>query len=927
MKLKILLIFALVQYLDASMDVLYPFGTDHGDKNFSDNHPILGPFQITPEFPFFNKSFSSYFINLNGLISFNSTTTNITQIQFPVRDLNCIAPFWNELNSTNGGTIFYRQVTNSTILNLIGLEIKNSYENFVNFRPTWALIVTWFELANESNEKNTFQATIATNGRNSFAIFNYHKLEWSKLDNIKQLAQVGFNLDDGFTFYTLSYFTSNVTSIQYESNVKRPGRWIFRIDDDLEEGGCKTQGYVSINPYIVYFIGGEDVQITGPCFDASNGNATIQIESYDKIDCKIINSNICVFKTPLFNRIGRISLVLTINGNEKFYASLYTRDQSVRPEINGLKPYYYKKTQSNETLSINWNYGYSSHIYVIRILNNTTETKLIKTHTQKQNNASLSQSDLFFDKSFASVENNYLVVGFKKNLSEKIQLENYLFIYNYVVLNNDVIENDNEQTNVTSNSTCGRWAMDQKDISLYMQRLPPCWPRLPWFAPSSFGDFIQDKVCNPSNSDGCSYLHNGSKVCYTSRSSNFFNSKKTGQQCCYDSNSNLVVGPPGGGTLDLAHTDNPIDHFIEDVKPYYWCCILSDQCDLYYEKRPSDNGTRWTPPSPGGGSGDPHFTTFDGVEYTFNGLGEFTLFEISEVNFTCQIRTSPLRLSDGSNSTGTVFKAVAIKGDSKTDLVQIELDSGNNLLIYVNGILSEIDDQFVNLNEILLKKNNDTNIELIYSVGINFQIILTPLKNAFLIFSSIESKFKDKTRGLLGNFNGNKKDDFLLPNGTVLDLNSENDKDIFEQFGQKWLTNAKSSVFTYQQGFQHENFIDLDYEPKFIQNGINFSNSSLEEIAKKKCGSNKNCLYDISVTSEIEIGVLNLNFDEKLEMFQKEIQQISQSTSTSPSTSASNNIVTTTFNSSDRVYTSWKNYTFMFIELILIFQIFKIIYQ
>lgn len=926
MKFKLLFVIALLQYIDTSMDILYPFGVDNGDKNFSDNEQILGPFQMSVEFPFFNQSFSTYYINLNGLISLNGSSNNITFNQFPVKDLNCIAPFWSQINSTNGGSVFYRQVTNSTILNQIGFDVKNSYENFVNFRPTWALIVTWFELGLKLNEapKNTFQAIIATNGRHSFAIFNYHKLEWSKLNHAEQHAQAGFNhFGDSSTYFAMNNsYTSNILSIQYDSNVKKPGRWIFRIDDDLEEGGCNTQGYVTINPYYVYFIGGEHVQVTGPCFNVEKDKATITFDSdiNNKVECKIINSNNCVFKTPLFNKIGSISIELTINENQKFYTWLYTRDQSQTPEIKGLKPFYYKNTKSEEILSINWNYGYSTDIYVIRVFKSATETKLIKTYDQKQMNASFSQSDLFFDTNDGSVENSYLAIGNRKNLNEKVQIDNYLFIYNFVVLNNDTIENNNEQTNVTSNSTCGRWASDQIDVSLYQMSLPPCWPRLPWFAPSSFGDFVQDKVCNPSNVDGCSFLHPGSKVCYTSRSSFFFNSKKSGQQCCYDSNSNLLVGPPGGGTLDLAHINNPIDHFIEDVKPFYWCCILSKECDLYYEKRPSDNGTRWTPPTPGGGSGDPHFTTFDGVEYTFNGFGEYTLFEISEKNFTCQIRTSPLRLNDKSDSTGTVFKAIAIKSDS--DQIQIELDSANNLLIFVNGILSDInDDEIINLNEILLKKNNDTSIELIYSIGINFQIILTPLKNAFLIFSSIESKFKGKTRGLLGNFNGDKNDDFILPNKTVLILDPEKDQDIFEQFGQKWLINAKSSVFTYQQGFQHENFVELDYKPKFIQNGINFSNSSLEELAKKKCGTNKNCLYDISVTSEIEIGVLNLNFDEKLQNFEKELEQIIQTTTSTKNPITSNNIITTTFNSSNRIYFSWTNIILIFIKIFLILQI------
>ena len=37
--------------------------------------------------------------------------------------------------------------------------------------------------------------------------------------------------------------------------------------------------------------------------------------------------------------------------------------------------------------------------------------------------------------------------------------------------------------------------------------------------------------------------------------------------------------------------------------------------------------------------GDPHFVTFDGFNYTFNGMGEFTMVEESRSGFELQGRT------------------------------------------------------------------------------------------------------------------------------------------------------------------------------------------------------------------------------------------------------------------------------------------------
>ena len=893
MNIRLFIILLLANYLNSTLDIFYPFGEENGDRiMFKNDDRFLGPFDIAIQFPFFNKSFSSVFVNTNGLISFVTGISSFKPVPFPLYNVIGVAPFWNDIDTRKGGDIFYRQVFDSNTLNQIGSDIRSSFSAFDNFRPSWALVVTWFKVAQYSQSqdlpKNTFQALISTNGRHSFTIFNYHELQWSKSQNIDKHAQAGFNAGDGIIYYALNNsFTPNITNIAFESNVRKPEKWIFRIDDQsIEEGGCNIQGSVTLNPFVVYFIGGEEILVTGPCFNVNQDVAKIIIDSFDdhSIECQILDSNGCKFTTPLFKKIGRIPLVLRINDNQTFHGNIFTKDESIHSKIDGLRPYYFKTNESNENVSLVWysdktNYLYD--IYSIRISENYTKSvKLIESNLEL-NSTIFNSSLLFFDNPLDKVDNFYLVIGIKRKINQQIELKNYLFISNYFVIDTNLIENRKKEI---LDYLCENWASKQPDPTPYLQGLPPCWPTLPSIVngnvPESFGDFIQDKACNPSKPQHCSSFHPGSKVCYRSQSSFTLNSFTAGQQCCYDNQNNLIIGPPGGGTLDLMHSDehwySPILHFWVDVRPYFVCCKLSANCDKYYEKRPSDDGTRWIPPAPAGGSGDPHFTTFDGVEYTFNGHGEYTFFEINEINFTCQIRSSPLKLNDLAKSDGTVFRAIAIKGDSNTDSIQIELDLGNNVLIYVNGIVVDLINENINLNQLSLKINNSTDIELTYWHGINFQILLTPQKNAFLIFCSIDLKFKNKTRGLLGNFNGNQTDDFRLPNGTVLNLDKDKDRDIFENFGQNWLINNKSSVFTYESEFQHSNYIDLNYRPKFFQDGITFANSSLEFLAREKCGENKKCLYDVSVTSDIEIGVLNVNFDKKIEVFQQDLAIVSQ---------------------------------------------------
>ena len=79
----------------------------------------------------------------------------------------------------------------------------------------------------------------------------------------------------------------------------------------------------------------------------------------------------------------------------------------------------------------------------------------------------------------------------------------------------------------------------------------------------------------------------------------------SGQQCCYDKNGILVIRPPGGGTVDLYAPNTwggRLKHLIYDVVPFLYCCkgeLKEHYCDKYYERRPSDDGSRFNCRPPG----------------------------------------------------------------------------------------------------------------------------------------------------------------------------------------------------------------------------------------------------------------------------------------------------------------------------------------
>ena len=69
-------------------------------------------------------------------------------------------------------------------------------------------------------------------------------------------------------------------------------------------------------------------------------------------------------------------------------------------------------------------------------------------------------------------------------------------------------------------------------------------------------------------------------------------------------------------------------------------------------------------------NGEPHFVTLDGVEYTFNGYGEYHLLQVADPEFKLQGRLQPLIDEHGNATRGTVYKAFALK-ENNSDILQV----------------------------------------------------------------------------------------------------------------------------------------------------------------------------------------------------------------------------------------------------------------
>ena len=68
-------------------------------------------------------------------------------------------------------------------------------------------------------------------------------------------------------------------------------------------------------------------------------------------------------------------------------------------------------------------------------------------------------------------------------------------------------------------------------------------------------------------------------------------------------------------------------------------------------------------------------------------------------------------------------------------------------------------------------------------------------------------------------------------------------------------TTANNSLFTYPEGKSHQSYFGVNYTPNFLDEGEPvFTNATLGQQARAVCGDNKQCLFDIQATGNVNIG-------------------------------------------------------------------------
>ncbi|NCR99411.1 MAG: hypothetical protein GPJ32_16725 [Microcystis aeruginosa L311-01] len=215
------------------------------------------------------------------------------------------------------------------------------------------------------------------------------------------------------------------------------------------------------------------------------------------------------------------------------------------------------------------------------------------------------------------------------------------------------------------------------------------------------------------------------------------------------------------------------------------------------------------PPLPGGGGGgswgDPHLTTFDGIKYDFQSVGEFTLVKSTTDDFEIQTRQQPW---NGSTSV-SVNSAIAIKLGGQR--IGFYLNDPNPLKI--NGIAANLPNgQLYAIGQNLIVRDGDS-----YSIfSANNDYINIDFNSTYInINLGLAENRKGNLIGLLGNYNGTTNDDFALRNGTVIGGTITTGQ-LYGEYDDSWRITQATSLFDYGTGQNTNTFTDLTFPNNVI---------------------------------------------------------------------------------------------------------------
>lgn len=251
--------------------------------------------------------------------------------------------------------------------------------------------------------------------------------------------------------------------------------------------------------------------------------------------------------------------------------------------------------------------------------------------------------------------------------------------------------------------------------------------------------------------------------------------------------------------------------------------------------------------------GDPHLTTLDGREYSFNGHGEYWLLKDAQSNAAVQARFEPCSGSGRATCTTAVAVKIGIRGEA----VELKLASDSTLEVYHRDggaggggnscrwandgecddgstgrpvycavgtdsndcatgtaisaastlVVTDVASHDFGTRHDHVRVSSDGAVEVETVHGVKVTAIAT--NGQITIGVAADNLLVGNLRGLYGNFNGDETDDFISADGSTTASTEEE----IHAFGESWRVSQTESLFTYTSDHPYASFHDPQFLP------------------------------------------------------------------------------------------------------------------
>ncbi|KAJ9599568.1 hypothetical protein L9F63_009966 [Diploptera punctata] len=764
---------------------------------------------------------------------------------------------------------------------------------------------------------NTFQLVLATDEVYTYAIFNYDRLVWTSpteaggdtttgqggipaFDLLPIINSIGFNAGNGTQSYEYMPYSQNsvlrdLVKEGWTNGI--PGRHIFRIDEKILVGSCNSD-IMGVNLPLMFapesgnMLGGTIINITGPCFEPN-----------DKIQCRfgdvvvsgaVVDRNRAICVQPYLNTEGYVRFEISAGINNRFYwkgkffvETPATATQKIfidEATVHETNPAEIKITWDRKNLTSNENEQIRISIWGYR--ETTIEPELLYIDLIEES-AVNSGSYVISPDNFRTRTNsatNDLKFGFIHiNLTNPTLVSPVLWSRPIPLAWYFTPQWESKNGSNWAEDMCNEWIIDDQYLEDFTAELPQC-PCTLEHALNDKGRFLPDFECDKDSNPDCFY-HHGAVHCVQSGVPSINGS---GQQCCYDKNHFLMLSydQEWGSTPQRSHNlghlpwnkDSKVptlSHWYHDISPFCLCCLWQQEqaagCETFrYERRPSQDCVAYQAPSVATVFGDPHIITFDDLEYTFNGKGEFVLlradsekqkidvqgrFEQLPDNRYGEVRATQLTAVAARENTSAIIEVRLRPKDAQwryhldvfSDGRRIYFDRPSKRIQHFPGVTVYMPSYILNQSQIVIMFESGAGVEVVENEGFMTTRVYLPWS------------FMNETRGLFGNWSNNLLDDFTLPDGLQVgvSINMNNFESIHEDFAIHWLLDDKQdpekgrALFIREFGRTADFYTNKTFVPEYrmrAEDIIPSNRSSDLETARELCSYTYQCLYDYAMS-------------------------------------------------------------------------------